>query len=131
LMYQKNMTPQRPKMDVVPPPVKKPMMPEVDEKVLNKLYEEYADIGRPISRSMKHKLLSSPSNSSSNHSPDGASESRNGQLLEISNIGNKTETISPQNASSNLDEIPTKKPKLSHCSNDSNQTECDSNDVTL
>jgi len=30
---------------------------EEEEKLLNKLYEDFADIGRPISRAMKQKLL--------------------------------------------------------------------------
>jgi len=131
---------------VVKTPDKK--TPEEDAKVLNKLYEDYADIGRPISRSMKQKLLLSPSGNSTSKKNELETGGNSSQTDRASHAYLKADEnsvdgsagkriISENNTTkgtdtSNLDSVPdagepeSKKPRLSDGCNegaDSNRSE--------
>jgi hypothetical protein len=126
---------------VVKTPDKKTL--EEEAKVLNKLYEDYADIGRPISRSMKHKLLLSPSANSAAKKVDSEKTGNSSEIDRASLPDGKTDELSAgsadggttdrQAASSNSDNIrdaddepESKKPRLSGSltdNNDANRSE--------
>ena len=80
---------------------------EEEAKVLNKLYEEYADIGRPISRSMKHKLLLS------NSSGAGGERNSCAEVAVDGSLDLRSERVGESEGAGDCSDVGVKKRRLS------------------
>lgn len=80
---------------------------EEDAKELNKLYKDYADIGRPILRSMRHRLSQGGSEKVENASPTAGSKSK-----EPEKVGTAASTVSENdnNAQAEQDSVASAEP---------------------